>query len=201
MTKTFRAWMFFSAAVNSSPEMAVRARSSSCGINCIDWQKILTGVGAGIDPAAVAREVDQGGRILIRSVRQRGQAVPDGGLGCIVVEQSDHVLRAVSAVDRVDQHEFDLTCILDLRQPSDVLVVGDAHDKGMSVVHQIHGLSLNSEMSVSWDMPTMPASYTPEGSRFHPDPSFARGNGIGYTDVGPVGGIGGAVQRHTPEVY
>ena len=72
-------------------------------------------------------------------------------------------------MDRVDQHEFDLTYILDLWQPSDVLVVGDAHNQGLRVVHPIHRMSLNSEMStVSWDLPAMPASYMPEESEAIP---------------------------------
>ena len=116
------------------------------GIDGVDWQKILAAVGARLDPTAVAREVNQGGRIRVTSSFQRAQAISDGGLGCIAVEQGQHILRPVSAVSRVDQQVGDLTCILHLRQLTNVLVVGDADDQSVCLVHQTHGMSLNSEM-------------------------------------------------------
>src|SRR5208337_3587584 len=99
----------------------------------VDWQKILAAVGARLDPTAAAREVNQDGRVRVASSLQRTQAMPDGGLACIAVEQGQHILQPVSAVSRVDQQVGDLTCILHLRQLTNVLIVGDANDKSVCV--------------------------------------------------------------------
>ena len=56
--------MFFGLRVDFIAGYGRAGQVLVCGINCIYRQKLLTGVGAGIDPAAMTRDVDQGGRSL-----------------------------------------------------------------------------------------------------------------------------------------
>src|SRR5262249_48880935 len=82
------------------------------------------------------------------------EAIADGGLRCIVLEQDRDVFRQVPAVFRVNQNAGDLARILHLRQLADRLVVGDADDQGMRVFPQAHA---RGPESTAWtDTPGQP---------------------------------------------
>jgi hypothetical protein len=109
------------------------------GIVRIDRQQILTGGRPDLDTSAVTGEVEEHGRGRVTAAGEVSQLPTDcrpGGLG---VEQEPDVSLRVAAQRRVGQQPRDCRAVVDRRQPGEVLVVGDADDKGVGIVQSGHG--------------------------------------------------------------